>query len=34
MLEKILNLDQEIFIFLHNLGVDFWDPFWIFISDQ
>ena len=34
MLEKIIKLDQEIFIFLNNLGTDFWDPFWIFISDQ
>jgi len=34
MLEKIITLDQEIFIMLNNLGTDFWDPFWIFISDQ
>jgi len=34
MLEYIIDLDKSLFLFLNNLGTDFWDPFWIFLSDQ
>ena len=34
MLEKILSLDQQIFIFLNSLGSEKFDAFWLFITKQ
>ncbi len=34
MLESILNLDREVFIFLNNLGSEAWDPIWLLITKQ
>ncbi len=34
MLEKILNLDREFFIFLNGLGSESYDGFWFFITKQ
>jgi undecaprenyl-diphosphatase len=34
MLEKILSLDQQTFIFLNGLGSDKFDVFWLFITKQ
>ena len=34
MLEKILELDKNIFIFLNGLGAAKFDPFWEFITKQ
>jgi len=32
MIEEILNLDSELFIYLNSLGVPVFDNFWIFLS--
>ena len=32
MLEEILKLDTELFIFLNNLGTSSFDGFWTFLS--
>ena len=34
MLNKLKELDTELLIFLNNLGSDFWDPFWLAITDK
>ncbi|MAQ69980.1 MAG: phosphatase PAP2 family protein [Flavobacteriales bacterium] len=34
MIKSIVDLDRKIFLFLNNLGIEFWDPFWIFISNK
>ncbi|NAS29790.1 phosphatase PAP2 family protein [Flavobacteriaceae bacterium R38] len=34
MLEQLIEYDKELFLFLNNLGVAFWDPFWLFMSDK
>lgn len=34
MLESILNLDRNVFLFLNNLGAEPWDGFWLFITKQ
>ena len=34
MIEKILNLDTELFIYLNSLGVPVFDNFWIFLSNK
>ena len=28
MLDQLLQWDQDVFIYLNGLGVEFWDPFW------
>lgn len=34
MFESIIQKDKELLIFLNNLGNDFWDPVWLFITKQ
>ncbi len=34
MIEKIIALDQELFLYLNNLGTSTWDPFWLLITDK
>jgi undecaprenyl-diphosphatase len=34
MLEKILEIDVNLFLFLNNLGSETYDPFWKFITKQ
>ena len=34
MIEEILNLDTELFIYLNSLGVPVFDNFWIFLSNK
>ena len=34
MLEKILSLDQQAFVFLNGLGSEKFDVFWLFITKQ
>lgn len=34
MLEKLLEIDRDIFIWLNSLGTDTFDPFWLFITKQ
>lgn len=34
MLEKILSLDQELFIYLNSLGSETYDGLWLFITKQ
>jgi undecaprenyl-diphosphatase len=34
MLDKILELDKELLIFLNGLGSSTFDPFWLFITKQ
>ena len=34
MLEKIIELDKSVFIFLNGLGSESFDPFWEFITKQ
>ncbi|HEX9151710.1 MAG TPA: phosphatase PAP2 family protein, partial [Flavobacterium sp.] len=34
MLEKILSLDTELFIFLNGLGSETYDGLWLFITKQ
>lgn len=31
-MEKIIELDEEFFLYLHNLGTDNWDNFWLTIT--
>ncbi|MBL4746059.1 MAG: phosphatase PAP2 family protein [Flavobacteriaceae bacterium] len=33
MLEKLIRLDTELLIFLHNLGNRCWDGFWLFVTE-
>ena len=32
MLEQIIEKDQELFLFLNNLGTETWDGFWLFVT--
>ena len=32
MIEEILKLDSQLFLFLNNLGSSTFDTFWIFLS--
>ena len=32
MLEELLNLDRELFLYLNGLGTPIWDDFWIYLS--
>tara|TARA_R100000935_G_scaffold48248_1_gene72605 strand:+ start:215 stop:787 length:573 start_codon:yes stop_codon:yes gene_type:complete len=34
MIEKIIALDRELFLYLNNLGSSTWDPFWLLITDK
>ena len=34
MLEKIISLDKQLFLFLNNLGSEQFDSFWLFITKQ
>lgn len=34
MLDRIKELDTELFLYLNNLGVESWDGFWIFITHK
>jgi undecaprenyl-diphosphatase len=34
MIEKILSLDQQAFVFLNGLGSEKFDAFWLFITNQ
>jgi len=34
LLDTLLQYDTELLIFLNNLGSSFWDPFWMFITNQ
>ncbi|MCT4665600.1 MAG: phosphatase PAP2 family protein [Flavobacteriales bacterium] len=34
MLEELLSIDKEIFIYLNNLGTETWDGFWLFITNK
>ncbi len=33
-MEKIIELDQELFLYLNNLGTETWDWFWLFITHK
>ncbi|MCL6265288.1 phosphatase PAP2 family protein [Flagellimonas myxillae] len=32
MLEELVRLDQELFLFLNSLGTETWDGFWMFMT--
>ena len=34
MLEELLHLDQEVFVYLNNLGSPTWDGFWMFMTNK
>ena len=34
MLEELVHLDKEIFLFLNNLGTERWDGFWLAVTDK
>ncbi len=34
MLEYLLHLDRDVFLYLNNLGSEQWDGFWLFITKQ
>lgn len=34
MIEKLKQIDTEIFLYLNNLGVKEWDWFWVFITEK
>jgi len=34
MLEQLLELDKQLFLFLNNLGTPTWDGFWMFYTDK
>ena len=34
MLEKIIELDKALFVFLNSLGTEFWDGFWMFYTTK
>lgn len=34
MIEKIIEIDKSLLIFLNNLGSEQWDGFWLFITNQ
>lgn len=31
---NIIQKDKELLIFLNNLGNEYWDPFWLMVTDQ
>lgn len=33
MLDTLIHWDTELFLYLNNLGTDFWDPFWLRMSE-
>lgn len=34
MIEDLIHLDKELFLFLNSLGNERWDGFWMFITNQ
>ncbi len=34
MIEELLKYDQELFLFLNNLGTESWDGLWLFITNK
>ncbi len=34
MLDSLLQLDKEVFLFLNNLGTASWDGFWMFVTTK
>ena len=34
MLERLQNIDREVFLFFNNLGVKEWDWFWVLITEK
>lgn len=34
MLEQLIQLDKELFLFLNGLGTEKWDAFWLFITNK
>lgn len=34
MLEELLKYDQELFLFLNNLGTETWDGFWLIVTEK
>ena len=34
MINKILDIDKLLFLFLNNLGTPSWDPFWLLVSNK
>ena len=34
MFEKLLEYDTQLLLFLNNLGVPTWDPFWLVVTDE
>ena len=34
MLEQLLQLDHELFLYLNGLGTETWDSFWMFYTDK
>ena len=34
MLDQLIYLDRELFLFLNNLGTDSWDGFWLTITNK
>lgn len=34
MIDQIITLDTELFLYLNNLGTPTWDPFWLLITDK
>lgn len=33
-MDSLIALDKELFLFLNNLGIPFFDPFWLFITHK
>ena len=34
MLDSIIQLDQQLLVYLHGLGSEYWDPFMLYITKQ
>ncbi|GMN09422.1 phosphatase PAP2 family protein [Croceitalea sp. MTPC9] len=34
MLDQLIQLDKEVFLFLNGLGVESWDGFWLFVTNK
>ena len=34
MLEQLIQLDKELFLFLNGLGTESWDSFWLFVTNK
>ena len=32
MIDELVRLDKELFLYLNHLGSTYWDPFWMFLS--